>query len=307
MSHGRYIPVANEPPVRPSDEEMEQAFESDDGDLVSAPLTQPSGHQQQGQASLGQQQEGFVYDFEREYDHPPPGSPPEQASAFTHTIGNTNGVIPNPANVVRNFPTPTSNRPSFFRRAVGALLPQHYARVPTSDAIDVHGSGIENDGVFSNVLAKPSPRTVRTSDGEIQEMPEDAQKDVPPVRMQLGSAIPRITNNPTFRRVIMRRRGMPFHLIGRQQYMHPLAALIACSFMACPLALSLHLRGISSSRFPSNLSGSCSRTSCIQHMRANMVLGQDWASLLSSTDFSPAHLTMTMCSEVSRKLKLGKT
>ena len=226
---GNYVPVANEPPARTPDEEMEQAFESDDDDTVSVPLTQLSRHQQTRQISQASSNDSATYDFEREYDHPPPGSPPPQDSAFTRAIGNSNGIIPDPANVIRSSPSSALSRPSFLRRAVGALLPQHYSRVSTSDVNDVHGSGVENDGVFSNVFARPSrSRTVQSSDGSIQEMSEDAQKDAPPVRRQLVSTPPQITNFPLFGRVIMRRNGMPFHPIGRRQYMRPSAALIAC-------------------------------------------------------------------------------
>ena len=191
MHRGDYEPVANERPARSPDEEMDQAFESDDEDSDSTPLTHATVPSNQRLPTLPSRQNSGTYDFEREYDHPPPGSPPPQASALSRAVGNTNGVLPNPANVQRNFPTPAS-RQSFFRRTVGALLPQHYARVPTTDSSDVRGSGVENDGVFSNVLAKPSrPTASRTANGEeIQEMSEDAQKDAPPVRMRLALATP---------------------------------------------------------------------------------------------------------------------
>ncbi|KAJ7719381.1 hypothetical protein B0H16DRAFT_1606875 [Mycena metata] len=97
-----------------------------------------------------------AYDFEREYDCPPPGSPPQ-------VIGNSNGTIPTSPPVI-----PSAPRSSFFRRAVGAILPTHYARLPGSDpaASGVRGGGIENDGVFANVTAKPQrARTMRTEDG----------------------------------------------------------------------------------------------------------------------------------------------
>ena len=75
-------------------------------------------------------------------------------------------------------------RPSFFRRTVGALLPQYYSRVPTSDAEArrIRGSGVENDGVFANVLAKPTSNPTTTDEnGDVHVMPEDSQKDAPPV------------------------------------------------------------------------------------------------------------------------------
>ncbi|KAF5382088.1 hypothetical protein D9615_004316 [Tricholomella constricta] len=124
-----------------------------------------------------------AYDFERDraYDHPPPGSPPPPSSrALPNDYGNSNGQLPT-STVRRTHPTP-----SFFRRAVGALLPSHYVQVPTSDPSSqasrtVIGAGIENDGVFANVMAKPQPsQVVQSQDGSIYMVPEDNQKEVPP-------------------------------------------------------------------------------------------------------------------------------
>lgn len=191
MPRGGYSPVTNERPAQSPDEEMDQAFESDHEDSDSTPLTHPSASSPERRTPQPSRQSSFGYDFEREYDHPPPGSPPQQPSILSHAMGNTNGVMPDPLNVER--PTSSPWRPSFFRRAVGVLLPQHYTQVPTSDAPEVRGSGVENDGVFSNVLARPSrPTTTRTANGngEIQEAPEFAQKEVPPVRMRLAPPDP---------------------------------------------------------------------------------------------------------------------
>lgn len=172
-------------------EEMEMAFESDDEDqhLDTTPLTRiHSAVARNGSSSptniLGP---APAYDFERDYDYPPPGSPPGSSTTLSGTaVGNSNGIIPTFAPIQSaSSSSPSQSRPSLLRRAVGALLPQHYARIPTSETPDasarIVGGGIENDGVFSNVLAKPSaPATVETQDG-IQVMPEDAQKDAPPV------------------------------------------------------------------------------------------------------------------------------
>ena len=75
----------------------------------------------------------------------------------------------------------------FFRKAVGTILPSHYARVPTAEEAQssrprIRGSGIENDGVFANVVAKPTvPRTVQDENGNVYVMPEEAQSTAPPV------------------------------------------------------------------------------------------------------------------------------
>ena len=61
---------------------------------------------------------------------------------------------------------------------MGALLPQHYSRVPTADPHPVLGGGIENDGVFANVMAKPQPqRTAIAENGDTYLVSEDAVRD----------------------------------------------------------------------------------------------------------------------------------
>ena len=118
-----------------------------------------------------------TYDFEREYDFPPPGSPPRPSSrALPNDYGNSNGIVPT-SPVER-----PSHRPSFFRRMMGTILPAKYAPLPTTEQRRI-GGGIENDGVFSNVVAKPQvAQVVTTSDGTVHVMPEESSKDAPPVR-----------------------------------------------------------------------------------------------------------------------------
>lgn len=133
-----------------------------------------------------------VYDFEREYDtdydyaRPPPGSPPgPSARALPNDYGNSNGLLPTgPVQPPRTGSGPQLRVP-FWRKAVGALLPQHYVRVPTEEAPAprVLGGGTENDGVFANVSAKPSkPIRVTDLDGNVHLVPEEVQKETPPVR-----------------------------------------------------------------------------------------------------------------------------
>ncbi|KAG7089751.1 hypothetical protein E1B28_011405 [Marasmius oreades] len=122
-----------------------------------------------------------TYDFERDYDVPPPGSPPAPSSfALPNDYGNSNGFLP-----TSPIQAPRRTSPSFFRRVVGAVLPTHYARVPTEDSSistsRVLGGGVENDGVFANVTAKPQPaQVIRTSEGNIHLVPEETQKEAPP-------------------------------------------------------------------------------------------------------------------------------
>ena len=197
-------------------DELEQAFESDDEDHDAVPLNPP---RQTPQIEVATNIQDGAYDFEREYDHPPPGSPPR-------ANGNSNGIIPSFASLPRQAPENT--HPSFFRRAVGALLPQHYARVPTSDAeahTRIQGSGLENDGVFSNVLAKPT-NAGQSTNGNIHEMPEDAQKDAPPVCHSIDILYPKIGALILNRSHMLLLKQMLYPLIGKLLSMHlPLAAM----------------------------------------------------------------------------------
>ncbi|KAI0926011.1 hypothetical protein AcV5_008591 [Taiwanofungus camphoratus] len=174
-----YAPLPNPRSEPEAEREMEEAFDSDHGDdehhTESTPLTQgyiPTERPEPTALTIP-----GAYDFERDYDYPPPGSPPSPtAFALPNDIGNTNGQLPSAP--VR----PQSNRPSFFRRAVGALLPQHYARIPSGPAVTrPRGGGIENDGVFANVMAKPGRSVaVRDRNGEVYMVPEEVQNEMPP-------------------------------------------------------------------------------------------------------------------------------
>ncbi|KZT19119.1 hypothetical protein NEOLEDRAFT_1078491 [Neolentinus lepideus HHB14362 ss-1] len=184
---GGYAPLPNLRSAPDAEREMDDAFESDgeeDQNLAEIrPLT--SGYNNTHHASHAED-DGTShdilnapggYDFERDYDFPPPGSPPAPAArALPNDLGNTNGVIP--TSVVR----PPLPRQSFVRRAVGALLPSHYIRVPTEPGyVRPVGAGIENDGVFANVVAKPSRGVeVQGDDGNMYVVPEEAQKETPP-------------------------------------------------------------------------------------------------------------------------------
>ncbi|KAJ7170585.1 metal homeostatis protein bsd2 [Mycena crocata] len=162
----RYAPLPSRS-AQDADSELDDAFGGDDEETPLNPNPVPVPAHVPG-----------AYDFEREYDCPPPGSPPRpSALALPNDIGNSNGRLPTDAVI------PPAPRSSFFRRAVGAILPTHYTRLPGSDpaAAGVRGGGIENDGVFANVMAKPQrARTMRNEDGEIYMVPEDNQKEPPP-------------------------------------------------------------------------------------------------------------------------------
>jgi hypothetical protein len=190
-----------------AERELEEAFESDNDDDTqsvreSMPLTNASSNDDDsafGSTVSGGHRRAIssvipgAYDFEREYeyDYPPPGSPPRpSASALPNDIGNTNGVLPSSPS------RPPAPRPSFFRRITGTLLPTHYARVPTQvESSRAIGGGTENDGVFANVMAKPQrPLRVQTENGDVHMVPEEIQKEVPPVSCLFLSFFPNIDN-----------------------------------------------------------------------------------------------------------------
>ncbi|KAF9048412.1 hypothetical protein BJ165DRAFT_1459314 [Panaeolus papilionaceus] len=186
----RYAPLPNPQSAQDADREMEEAFglddEHDDERSVheETPLnnsnstTRSSAPQPESASPVETTALAGAYDFEREYDFPPPGSPPRpSARALPNDIGNSNGLLPT-APIA-----PPKPRQSWFRRTVGAILPTHYQRVPTSEGSSRHvvGGGTDNDGVFANVTAKPQPgRVIRTDDGNVHVVPEDSAKEAPP-------------------------------------------------------------------------------------------------------------------------------
>ncbi|KAH9481429.1 Metal homeostatis protein BSD2 [Psilocybe cubensis] len=182
---GRYAPLANPRSAPDAEREMEDAFDLDDDENdeetahESTRLTNDNVDAEASRVESTSKVETSAipgtYDFEREYDFPPPGSPPRPSSrALPNDYGNSNGLLPtDPVDI----PKP---KQSIFRRAFGAILPTHYQPVPTSSSTRI-GGGIENDGVFANVTAKPqAARVVRTDDGDIHLVPEDNQKESPP-------------------------------------------------------------------------------------------------------------------------------
>lgn len=183
-----YAPLPTQQSSRDADRELNDAFESDgdDEDRIEHP---PSGNRQcvdtlsyvadPPKNTSGSTTIPVAYDFERNYDYdrPPPGSPPQPlATALPNDIGNSNGELP-------TSPLGTTlPQPSFFRRAVGAILPTHYVRVQTHEPpTRVRGGGIQNDGVFSNVVVKPASSVqIQAEDGSVYMVPEETQSTAPP-------------------------------------------------------------------------------------------------------------------------------
>ncbi|KAI0280839.1 hypothetical protein BGY98DRAFT_962141 [Russula aff. rugulosa BPL654] len=182
--------------------EMDDAFDDDDQDdqEESTPLTRFHPQSSISTAPLLFRGETDAsrpntYDFEREYDFPPPGSPPSPTtSALPNDYGNSNGYLPT-SPVIRSSPQ------SIFRRTFSAILPQsYYQRVPSERP---RGGGTDNDGVFANVTAKPAPLvSVQTDNGDIYIAPEETQQEAPPSYMAASAdAAPSywdtIVHNPT--------------------------------------------------------------------------------------------------------------
>lgn len=177
-----YAPLPTQLPTQDADRELNEAFASDEEEeqLNSEPTTEsrPPGETAKPSPTIP-----AAYDFERDFDYvrPPPGSPPRpSAVALPNDFGNSNGLVP-------SSPVEAPiHRPSFFRRAVGAILPTHYTRLPATGGVphpQAMGGGTQNDGVFANVTAKPSrPVQVRTDDDSAYVMPEETQSNAPPVR-----------------------------------------------------------------------------------------------------------------------------
>jgi hypothetical protein len=196
---GRYTRLANPTStIHDPDRELEDAFELDDEPEEDAPLVQTHSpatanevHQPRATHARIPSSGPPAYDFERQdYDFPPPGSPPPPSDrALPNNFGNSNGQLPeSPV-----YPRPSaSGSQSLLRRTFGALFPSKYQRLPNGDASGsgnggvVIGGGTENDGVFANVSAKPqAARTERAEDGSMYVVPEDTQKELPPVSIAL--------------------------------------------------------------------------------------------------------------------------
>lgn len=164
LMSNRYAPLPNYPNANEEpNEELEAAFDdSDDEDASELQPLNPVRNQPFQRAPQG------TYDFEADYDHPPPGSPPgPSAVALPNDHGNSNGII----SFTVDVPASThAQRGGWFGRTAAAVLPTHYVQrfglVPQAPT-GVVGGGTNMDGVFANVTAKPS-RPVRVQNGELR-------------------------------------------------------------------------------------------------------------------------------------------
>ncbi|KAI3612312.1 metal homeostatis protein bsd2 [Moniliophthora roreri] len=184
----RYAPLPNPRSDRDPEHEMEAAFDnSDDEDedlhntSETRPLTWSNAPSGPAQTPQTPSRVPGTYDFENvDYDYPPPGSPPPPSSiALPNNHGNSNGLVPS----FDIDPSVYAPRKNWFQRTLTAVLPSRYAErlgYTRQRPVGAIGGGGSNDGVFSNVTAKPSrPVTVQEGD-ETYIVPEDSRADAPP-------------------------------------------------------------------------------------------------------------------------------
>ena len=191
MPSAAYAPLPTQPTQEDADRDLQDAFGDDDYDEEDTLESTRLVNQNHNSGVHGSRPQPIhvpgAYDFERDYDYtmPPPGSPPRpSATALPNDYGNTNGLIPS-SPVVTPFRSgqSTGRFTTFFRKAVGSVLPTHYQTLPTeSPSPRIVGGGIQNDGVFANVMAKPvrAARPV-TNDGSVFLAPETVLSQAPPV------------------------------------------------------------------------------------------------------------------------------
>ncbi|TFK55911.1 hypothetical protein OE88DRAFT_1692640 [Heliocybe sulcata] len=184
----RYAPLPNPRTDPDAQNEMEAAFDdSDDEDEQNMTESHPLNPASNGpshrhtQSNVSPPAPG-TYDFEN-FDYasfPPPGSPPGPSDrALPNDHGNSNGLVPETPETDAG---PSRGPGGWFGRTAAAVLPTHFVQrlsrqeVPSGPV----GAGLNNDGVFANVTAKPS-RGVRVQEGDQTfVVPEEAQKDAPP-------------------------------------------------------------------------------------------------------------------------------
>lgn len=195
MPSAPYAPLPTQPTQEDADRDLQDTFGDDDDEEDALESTRLINESHPPGVNVNPLFHGSrpqpiqipgTYDFERDYDYtmPPPGSPPRpSATALPNDFGNTNGLVPTSPVITPLRSGQSSGRlTGFFRKAVGSILPTHYQTLPTeSPSPRVVGGGMQNDGVFANVMAKPvlSARTV-DDDGSVFLAPETVQSQAPP-------------------------------------------------------------------------------------------------------------------------------
>ncbi|KAF7301787.1 hypothetical protein MIND_00744400 [Mycena indigotica] len=177
---GRYAPLPNNNVDEEGRNEMDAAFDDSDDEDENRPLNPtPSSPVAATHVSRASTHIPGTYNFEVDYDMPPPGSPPGPSStALPNEHGNSNGFIPNFASAVDSVSR--GPRLGWFKRAATAVLPTHYVQRLGMSGADRNVMGTNNDGVFANVTAKPTP-PVRIQDGDSTYIvPEEVRAEAPP-------------------------------------------------------------------------------------------------------------------------------
>jgi hypothetical protein len=289
----RYAPLPNNPASENVvNDELEAAFDDSD-DEENASESYPLNHLS---TTNPQTVVPGTYDFNADYDYPPPGSPPgPSVVALPNNHGNSNGITSFTVDS-----TAQSRGRGWFRRTATAILPTHYVqrfrlgpRIP-SGAV---GGGTNMDGVFANVTAKPT-RSVRIQDGtqhfiyscvtlnahravgdDTYIVPEDSSAEAPPsyASAQADSGISFIYLTRVFPLKLF---SYQFPHIGRRQSMRPSPPipLVKSLSTPCLLVLYSHSCGICSSLYHSNSSASFLHTYCIRRMLPGWDPAQAWES-----------------------------
>ncbi|WVQ86179.1 hypothetical protein IAT38_008347 [Cryptococcus sp. DSM 104549] len=122
------------------------------------------------------------YDFERDYTLPLESPPPFQPySAQNPAPGNSHGVVPT-STPARPAPSP--------RHFLGGILPTAFLPRNPSPTLGSRVVGGGTSGVFGNLAARPE-RRIGESEGGVDYVPEDEQKDGPPsYQTALRDAVP---------------------------------------------------------------------------------------------------------------------
>lgn len=207
---------------------MEDAFEASDEEhdagesrpMISQRSPSPPAHFPTNNISEPPSQSGApLYDFEYDYP-PPPGSPPRPSALALpgNVFGNDNGYIP-----VFSGVRPAPRQGNWFTRSVRRWLP---GRSPPAPGRPV-GGGTQMDGVFANVVAKPSttehPRALEEGTSNVHLVPEFEQNDVPPVCPLLPKGATTAHTRYSSRTQLLKRT--LYHPIGRQPFTLPLLAI----------------------------------------------------------------------------------
>lgn len=124
-----------------------------------------------------------LYNFEYDYMMPPPGSPPRPSARAIpdNVFGNSNGYVP----VSVQIPRSSTSQSGWIQRNLVPFLPRRLSS-NTSQQPRLIGGGSNNDGVFANVVAKPTVstendlRSVEEGSSNAHVVPEFEQKDAPP-------------------------------------------------------------------------------------------------------------------------------